>query len=87
MLSVLLWSCAAAAVDIMLHMVLGMEYLHGQDIFHCDLKSWNVFVAPSGIPQLRDNGYAYLKLIDFGLTKVKVCDLMNPTQEMMGSSR
>jgi serine/threonine protein kinase len=77
----------AAAVDIMLQMALGMEYLHGQDIVHRDLKSSNVLVAPSGIPQLRDDGYAYVKLIDFGLAKVKVRDLMNPTQEMMGSSR
>ncbi|KAG0631964.1 hypothetical protein M758_1G294300 [Ceratodon purpureus] len=76
-----------AAIDIMLQIAQGMEYLHGQDIVHRDLKSSNVLVFPSEIKQLRDEGYAYVKLIDFGLAKVKARERMNPTQEKMGSSR
>jgi serine/threonine protein kinase len=41
--------------------VLGMIYLHGRSIFHCDLKSSNVLLDRSW----------NLKLCDFGLSRLK----------------
>jgi tRNA A-37 threonylcarbamoyl transferase component Bud32 len=77
----------AAAVDSMLQMARGIEYLHQQGIVHRDLKSSNILVTPSQDKHLRREGYAYVKLIDFGLAKTKSHDLTHPTREMMGTSR
>lgn len=76
-----------AAIDIMLQMARGMEYLHEHDIVHRDLKSSNILVAPSEAAVLRDEGYADVKLADFGLTKTLVSDLTNPTRHKMGTTR
>lgn len=75
-----------AAIDIMLQIARGMEYLHEQDIVHRDLKSPNILVAPSADEKLRDEGYADVKLADFGLAKMKVHDSTRPTREMMGTT-
>lgn len=61
----------AAAVDIMQKMAQGIKHLHGQEIIHRDVKSCNVLVTPSEVRHLQNEGYAYVKLIDFGLAKMK----------------
>lgn len=75
-----------AVVDIMQQIVRGMEYLHEQDIVHRDLKSSNILVAPSADEKLQGEGYADVKLADFGLAKVKVRDNTRPTRKMMGTT-
>lgn len=60
------------AIDIMLQIALGMEYLHGQDVVHRDLKPNNILVCPNTNPELYAAGYVEVKLADFGLAKTKV---------------
>jgi len=76
-----------AAISLMLQMALGMAYLHGQGVVHRDLKSANILVAPWRHEGLRGEGYADLKLTDFGLAKMSVYDTMEPTRKMMGTSK
>ncbi|KAG0587202.1 hypothetical protein KC19_2G147800 [Ceratodon purpureus] len=77
----------AATIEMMLQIALGMQYLHEQGIVHRDLKSANILVAPSTHPQLRSEGYADIKLMDFGLAKMKVAGLVEPTVTYRGSTR
>ena len=44
-------------------MVLALEYLHANDIAHCDLKPDNFLFTT-------DDEYAHLKIIDFGMSKI-----------------
>jgi serine/threonine protein kinase len=48
-------------IDICQDLALGLNYLHGQRIMHCDLKSSNILI---------DANYN-IKLCDFGLSRVK----------------
>ena len=77
----------AAAVDIMLQIARGMEYLHEQSIVHRDLRSNNILVAPLEKRKLRQFGYADVKLTDFGLAKMKVHDLIKPPLKMMETAK
>jgi len=61
-----------AAVDVMLQIASGMEYLHGQGVVHRDLKPNNILVSPNTNPELSADGYVEVKLADFGLAKTKV---------------
>jgi serine/threonine protein kinase len=56
----------------MLQIFLGMEYLHGQDVMHCDLKPNNILVCPNINLELSIVGYFEMKLANFGLAKTKV---------------
>ena len=47
----------------MVQMLLGVEYMHGKGIIHRDLK-------PSNLLWVRDGRERYLKICDFGLSKV-----------------
>lgn len=76
-----------AAISMMLQIALGMAYLHGQGIVHRDLKSSNILVAPWRQEGLHGEGYADLKLTDFGLAKRRVYDTMVPTRQMLGTSK
>ncbi|XP_057847197.2 serine/threonine-protein kinase STY13 [Cryptomeria japonica] len=58
------------AVDMMLQISRGMEYLHRQGIMHMDLKASNVLVEPSAIPEFREQGYGRVKLCDFGMASL-----------------
>jgi hypothetical protein len=53
------------AVDIMLQIAEGMEYLHRKGIVHRDLKSENILVNPVSIPEMADAGYVQAKVADF----------------------
>ena len=66
----------SAAIDMILQIARGMEYLHGQGVVHRDLKSSNILVAPLKISKLCDEGYADVKLTDFSLAKMKVLGLI-----------
>jgi serine/threonine protein kinase len=53
------------AVDIMLQIAEGMEYLHRKGIAHRDLKPTNILVNALSIPEMVDAGYVQVKVADF----------------------
>ena len=75
-----------SAIDVMLQIARGMEYSHGQDIVHRDIKSTNILVAPSNNYMLRSEGYGFVKLTDLGSAKMQVCASTYPTYKMMGTT-
>jgi serine/threonine protein kinase len=60
------------AIDILLQIALGMEYLHGQDVVHCDLKPNNILVCRNTNLEFSVAGYVKVKLANFGLAKTMV---------------
>ncbi|GLJ47109.1 hypothetical protein SUGI_0994760 [Cryptomeria japonica] len=60
------------AVDMMLQISRGMEYLHRQGIMHMDLKASNVLIQPSEVPEFREQGYGRVKLCDFGMASLRL---------------
>jgi hypothetical protein len=58
----------AIAVDIMLQIAEGMQYLHDKQIVHRDLKSSNILVDSV---DCSGKGYLRVKVADFGLAKIK----------------
>ncbi|EOA16121.1 hypothetical protein CARUB_v10004253mg [Capsella rubella] len=54
-------------IDIMLQIARGMEYLHGNDIFHGDLNPLNILLKERS----HTEGYFHAKISGFGLSSVK----------------
>ncbi|KAG2307908.1 hypothetical protein Bca52824_027656 [Brassica carinata] len=54
-------------VDIMMQIARGMEYLHGNDIFHGDLNPTNILLKE----RCHTEGYFHAKISGFGLSSIK----------------
>jgi len=64
--------CLPVAVDIMLQVARGLKYMHEQQVSHRDIKSSNILVNPTSVPELAEMGYIDVKVADFGLAKAKL---------------
>jgi serine/threonine protein kinase len=60
------------AVDIMLQVARCLKYMHEQGVGHRDIKSSNILVNPTSVPELAEMGYIDVKVADFGLAKAKL---------------
>jgi hypothetical protein len=60
------------AVDIMLQVARGLKYMHQQGVGHRDIKSSNILVNATSVPELAEMGYIDVKVADFGLAKAKL---------------
>jgi len=60
------------AVDIMLQVARGLKYMHEQRVGHRDIKSSNILVNLTSVPELAKMGYIDVKVADFGLAKAKL---------------
>ncbi|CAK9215463.1 unnamed protein product [Sphagnum troendelagicum] len=56
-------------VDIMLQMARALKYMHGKGLAHLDIKPDNILATPASVPELADQGYVDVKLVDFGEAK------------------
>ncbi|KAG0588078.1 hypothetical protein KC19_2G214300 [Ceratodon purpureus] len=75
------------AVDIMLQVGEGVNYLHNNKMVHRDLKSRNILVKSVKAEKL-DFGYIHAKVTDFGLSHTKDCSaIYSNLQENVGSNR
>jgi serine/threonine protein kinase len=73
------------AVDIMLQIAEGMQYLHDKQIVHRDLKSCNILVDPVDCSGKR---YLRVKVADFGLAKIKAASATYSVQtKNVGTTR
>jgi serine/threonine protein kinase len=77
----------AVALDIMLQIAEGMEYLHHRRITHRDLKSSNILVNPVECLEMAKAGYVRVKVADFGLAKTKDTSATYSLQSMVGTTR
>jgi serine/threonine protein kinase len=60
------------AVDMMLQIAEATRYLHEKNIAHLDLKTENILVNLISDSYLAQEGYANLKLVDFGCSRINV---------------
>lgn len=56
------------AIDLMLQIARGMEYLHSKKVYHGELNPSSILVKPRGTSP---EGYLHAKVTGFGLTSVK----------------
>ncbi|KAH9548258.1 hypothetical protein CY35_11G078600 [Sphagnum magellanicum] len=70
------------AVDIMLQVARGLKYMHEQQVSHRDIKSSNILVNPTSVPELAEMGYIDVKVADFGLAKAKLMSSRGTNQSI-----
>ncbi|MBK6696224.1 MAG: serine/threonine protein kinase [Myxococcales bacterium] len=76
----------AGAVDLIIQSCLGLAAAHARDIIHRDIKPSNLFLAE------REDGTAAIKVIDFGVAKMRagsasLCDALTSPSSLVGSPR
>ena len=60
-----------AAIDLMLQIAVGLQYVHSRKMTHRYLKSKNILVNPVSISGLSEEGFVLAKLADFDLVQTK----------------
>lgn len=76
-----------AVIDLIHQIASGMCYLHDMHVAHRDLKPDNILVTSMG-PNLMLDEYAYIKLVDFGVSKLEVGNVpLVPTGGNLGTSK
>jgi hypothetical protein len=70
------------AVDIMLQVARGLKYMHQQRVGHRDIKSSNILVNPTSVPELAEMGYIDVKVADFGFAKAKLMSSRGTNQSI-----
>jgi serine/threonine protein kinase len=53
----------------MVQMARALKYMHGKGVAHLDIKPSNTLATPASVPELADQGYVDVKLVDFGEAK------------------
>lgn len=76
-----------AVIDVIYQIASGMCYLHDMHVAHRDLKPDNILVTSMGRDLMLDE-YAYIKLVDFGISKLEVGNVpLVPTGRNLGTSK
>ncbi|CAK9860836.1 unnamed protein product [Sphagnum jensenii] len=70
------------AVDIMFQVARGLKYMHEQGVGHRDIKSSNILVNPTSVPELAEMGFIDVKVADFGLAKAKLMSSRGTNQSI-----
>ncbi|KAK7275326.1 hypothetical protein RIF29_16439 [Crotalaria pallida] len=70
------------AVDIMLQIARGMEYMHSRKVYHGELNPSNILVKPRGTSQ---EGYLHAKVYGFGLSSVKDLNMKGNSNNQNGT--
>lgn len=75
------------ALDMILQLAEAMRYLHQEKVAHLDLKPSNIVVRPVSDPELAQEGYVILKLVDFGCSESNVASSTLMYSPYVGTTR